>query len=131
MYNKKQANITFRFLAAVIPLITLLGITLSLLLNTISLHLHRLPDGNVVVHSHLGSIPGSDQTDSKSTRHQHSNTDYLVLSQSNILFNDSPWKIIPQMEDQHPAVIHQYTDIPIKSVSIFAESARRAPPQMH
>lgn len=62
-------------LVRAIAVFVVLAIVIFITANVLGLHLHVLPDGRVVVHSH--PVDGGDEGKS---RHQHTEHEYAVLS---------------------------------------------------
>ena len=71
-------------LLSVIILLSLIGFIIATL---ISLHIHILPDGRAIVHSHPSGNEHSENSQNK--QHSHTNSDYLFINHYTSLLNNA------------------------------------------
>jgi len=131
MINNQLSYFTIRFYSTVIRVLILFAFTMVTLLGSFSLHLHRLPDGQVVVHSHSNQLNGKDQSNQNQTGHDHSNTEFLGFSQSTVLCNETELDLFSGIIYPDPSLLKQYKSIPVRLLFLYSCTSHRAPPQTY
>lgn len=105
--------------------IALVGIIgLLTLNNTLFMHLHRLPDGSLIVHAHPFSK--SNQADDPGQTHQHTKVELLVFDSLLILFAIGLLRVAKSNEQ--PRLVKHYYKLQSIGSSISHIFSNRAPP---
>ena len=79
-----MGNMTYKKFTKLIGAVTLTGFLAFLLISYFTLHIHYLPDGRQIVHSHLfpgnGNNNGTASTPLNGNNHSHTNLEFLFYS---------------------------------------------------
>jgi hypothetical protein len=105
--------------------IVLLGIIgLLTLNNALFMHLHRLPNGTLIVHAHPYS--NTNQTDDSNQTHQHTKIEILVISNLLLLF--SVGVLVLSTSFFQPKLIVRCYSYNLLGLNTLRNISNRAPP---
>ncbi len=105
--------------------IVLLGIIgLLTLNNALFMHLHRLPNGTLIVHAHPFS--NTNQADDSSQTHQHTKVELLVISNLLLLF--SVGVLVLATSFFQPKLIARSYSYNLLGLNTLRNISNRAPP---